>query len=91
LVENGPIVALIVLIVLVGANQLEHHLLQPLLMGKVLHINGLVIILALASGAMLAGVVGALLAVPLTAVGWTVFATCTGRDTTVTAPPDATD
>jgi predicted PurR-regulated permease PerM len=91
LVENGPIVALIVLIVLVGANQLEHHLLQPLLMGKVLHINGLVIILALASGAMLAGVVGALLAVPLTAVGWTVFATCTGRDTTVTAPLDAAD
>jgi predicted PurR-regulated permease PerM len=80
LVENGPIVALIMLIVLVGANQLEHHLLQPLLMGRVLHVSGLVIILALASGAMLAGVVGALLAVPLTAVGWTVFRTCTGRD-----------
>jgi putative heme transporter len=79
LLANGPAQALIVLVVLVAANQLEHHVLQPLLMGKVLNINGLVIILALASGAMLSGVVGALLAVPLTAVTWTVFKTCSGR------------
>jgi predicted PurR-regulated permease PerM len=79
LLANGPAQAIIVLVVLVAANQLEHHVLQPLLMGKVLNINGLVIILALASGAMLSGVVGALLAVPLTAVAWTVFKTCSGR------------
>ena len=75
LVSNGPVSALIVLAVLIGANQLEHHLLQPLLMGRVLHIHGLVILLALAAGAVLAGIVGALLAVPLTAVGWTVLKT----------------
>lgn len=75
LVSNGPVSALIVLAVLIGANQLEHHLLQPLLMGKVLHIHGLVILLALAAGAVLAGIIGALLAVPLTAVGWTVLKT----------------
>ncbi|MGP5396311.1 AI-2E family transporter [Arthrobacter rhombi] len=75
LVSNGPVSALIVLAVLIGANQLEHHLLQPLLMGRVLHIHGLVILLALAAGAVLAGIVGALLAVPLTAVGLTVLKT----------------
>lgn len=80
LVSNGPFTALIVLAVLIGANQLEHHILQPLLMGKVLHIHGLVILLALAAGAFLSGVIGALLAVPLTAVGWTIIKTWSGRD-----------
>lgn len=73
LVENGPVPALIVLVLLVAANQFEHHILQPLFMGRVLRIHGLVIILALAAGATLAGVIGALLAVPLTAVGWTIY------------------
>ncbi|MDO5752044.1 AI-2E family transporter, partial [Arthrobacter sp.] len=84
LVFNGPVPALVVLVVLVGANQLEHHVLQPLLMGKVLRIHGLVILLALAAGTTLAGLVGALLAVPLTAVGWSIVKTWTGRDD----PPD---
>ena len=83
LVENGPVPALIVLIILVVANQFEHHILQPLFMGRVLRIHGLVIILALAAGATLAGIIGALLAVPLTAVGWTIYKTlATGRTTT---------
>ncbi|MGN7200100.1 AI-2E family transporter [Arthrobacter sp. SAFR-044] len=81
LVENGPVTALIVLVILVAANQFEHHILQPLFMGRVLRIHGLVIILALAAGATLAGVIGALLAVPLTAVGWTIYKTLAGRDT----------
>ena len=75
LIFNGPIAALVVLAIIVGVNQLEHHLLQPLLMGKVLSIHGLVILLALAAGSTLAGLVGALLAVPLTAVGWTIIKT----------------
>ena len=81
LVENGPVTALIVLVILVAANQFEHHILQPLFMGRVLRIHGLVIILALAAGATLAGVIGALLAVPLTAVGWTIFKTLAEKDT----------
>ncbi|MEV8041370.1 AI-2E family transporter [Arthrobacter sp. NPDC080082] len=80
LVSNGPVPALVVLAVLIGANQLEHHVLQPLLMGKVLNIHGLVILLSLAAGTMLAGVIGALLAVPLAAVGWTIIKVWTGRD-----------
>ena len=80
LISNGPGAALIVLAVLIGANQLEHHVLQPLLMGKVLHIHGLVILLSLAAGTMLAGIIGALLAVPLAAIGWTIIKTWSGRD-----------
>ncbi|WP_426998144.1 AI-2E family transporter [Pseudarthrobacter sp. N5] len=83
LISNGPVAALIVLAVVIGVNQLEHHFLQPVLMGKVLSIHGLAILLALAAGTMLAGIIGALLAVPLTAVGWTVIKTWSGRDTPV--------
>lgn len=73
--------ALIVLGVVIGTNQLEHHFLQPVLMGRVLKIHGLVILLALAVGTTLAGIVGALLAMPLTAVGWTVIKNLSGRAT----------
>ncbi|MET3719451.1 AI-2E family transporter [Arthrobacter sp. UYEF21] len=86
LVENGPLPALVVLIILVAANQFEHHLLQPLFMGRVLRIHGLVIILSLAAGATLAGVVGALLAVPLTAVAWTIYKTLSRPDTPAPEP-----
>jgi predicted PurR-regulated permease PerM len=79
LLSNGPVVALIVLILVLVANQIEHHLLQPLLMGRVLSIHGLAILLALATGTVLAGIIGALLAVPITAVGWSVVKTWTGR------------
>jgi predicted PurR-regulated permease PerM len=79
LVSNGPVTAVIVLAILILANQLEHHLLQPFLMGKVLSIHGLAILLALAAGSMLSGIIGALLAVPVTAVAWTVVKTWTGR------------
>ena len=90
LISNGPVSALIVLAVVIGVNQLEHHFLQPVLMGKVLSIHGLAILLALAAGTMLAGVIGALLAVPITAVGWTIIKTVTGREPApVAAVPSA--
>ncbi|WP_427004989.1 AI-2E family transporter [Pseudarthrobacter sp. H2] len=80
LISSGPVTALIVFAVVVGTNQLEHHFLQPVLMGRVLRIHGLAILLALAAGTTLAGIIGALLAVPLTAMGWTVIKTWSGRD-----------
>ena len=80
LISNGPIQALIVLAIVIAVNQLEHHFLQPVLMGKVLSIHGLAILLVLAAGTILAGIVGALLAVPITAVAWTVLKTWTAKD-----------
>lgn len=88
LISNGPVTALIVIAVLVASNQVEHHLLQPFLMGKVLSIHGLAILLALAIGTMLAGIIGALLAVPTAAVAWTAFKTWTGRGDTASAAGD---
>jgi putative heme transporter len=65
LVTQGPIVALIVVGVVVLVQQLEGNLLEPLLMSQSVRLHPVAVILGVAIGAELAGVVGALLAVPV--------------------------
>lgn len=67
LLAKGAIYALITLGLIVAVMQLESHVLQPLLMGRAVSIHPLAIVLAIATGAVLAGVVGALLSVPVLA------------------------
>lgn len=67
LVANGLIPALIVLGVVLGVQQIEGNLLQPLILGRAVQLNALAVVLAVAVGAVLAGITGALLAVPLLA------------------------
>ena len=90
LVANGPVVALIVVIVVVVVNQLEGNLLQPVVMGKALNIHSLAILLALTAGTILAGIIGAILAVPLTAVAWSVIKVYTGEDAGEPEPAEPT-
>lgn len=80
LVANGPIVALIVLAAVIAVNQLEGNFLQPVVMAQTLNLHALVILMALTAGTVLAGVIGAVLSVPLVAVGWSVLKVWTGRD-----------
>ena len=47
--------------------QLEGHVLQPLVMGRAVSIHPLAVVLAIAGGGVLAGIIGALLAVPVLA------------------------
>lgn len=70
LVTNGPVTALIVVGVVILVNQLEGNFLQPVVMGHTLSVHPLVILVALTAGTVLAGIIGAILAVPLTAVAW---------------------
>ncbi|MFH5823384.1 AI-2E family transporter [Georgenia sp. AZ-5] len=70
LVANGPVAALIVVAVVVAVNQLEGDLLAPVVIGRALALHPLVILFALTAGTILSGIVGALLAVPITAVAW---------------------
>ncbi|MHA7280645.1 AI-2E family transporter [Arthrobacter sp. MDT2-2] len=70
LVANGPFVALMVIIVVIVVNQLEGNFLQPVVMGRTLQVHALVILLALTAGTILAGIIGAILSVPVAAVGW---------------------
>ena len=67
LVAQGPWTALAMLIVVVVVQQIESHVLQPFLMGRLVAVHPLAIIIAIAAGVTVAGVVGALIAVPLAA------------------------
>ncbi|WP_461164734.1 AI-2E family transporter [Arthrobacter sp. R4-81] len=80
LVANGPVVALIVVAVVIAVNQLEGDLLQPVVMGKSLQLHALVILMALTAGTILAGIIGAVLSVPLAAVAWAIIQVWTAED-----------
>jgi putative heme transporter len=67
LVAQGPLIALFMLLGVVGVQQVESNVLQPFLLGRMVSIHPLAVILAVASGVLLAGVTGALVAVPLLA------------------------
>jgi predicted PurR-regulated permease PerM len=67
LLAKGVIYALITLGLVVAVLQLEAHVLQPLVMGRAVSIHPLAIVLAISTGAVLAGIIGALLAVPVLA------------------------
>ncbi len=64
LLAKGLIYALITLGLIVAVMQLEAHVLQPLVMGRAVSIHPLAVVLGLTAGGVLAGVIGALLAVP---------------------------
>ncbi|GAA5157793.1 MULTISPECIES: AI-2E family transporter [Amycolatopsis] len=68
LVTNGFVTALIVLGIVILVMQLESHILQPLLLGRAVRLHPLAVVLAIAVGLVVAGIAGALLAVPLLAV-----------------------
>jgi predicted PurR-regulated permease PerM len=68
LVTQGPISALIVLAIVIGVQQLEGHVLQPLIMGRAVALHPLSVILAIATGIVVGGIVGGLVAVPILAV-----------------------
>jgi len=68
LVTVGPVKALIVLGVVIAVQQLEGHVLQPLIMGRAVALHPLAVILSIATGVLVAGIVGGLVAVPLLAV-----------------------
>lgn len=68
LVANGPINALIMLAIVLLVQQLESHILQPLVMGKAVALHPVAVILSVAAGSYLAGIPGALFSVPILAV-----------------------
>ncbi len=68
LVTKGLVVALIVLGVVLLVQQVEAHALQPLLLGRAVQLHPVAVVLAIAAGTVVGGIIGALLAVPTIAV-----------------------
>nr|WP_246416130.1 AI-2E family transporter [Nocardioides luti] len=67
LVDQGPITALFMLGGVIVVQQIEGHVLQPFLMGRWVSVHPLGVILAIGGGVLVAGIPGALVAVPLAA------------------------
>jgi predicted PurR-regulated permease PerM len=68
LVSGGLVDALLVLAAIVVVQQVEGHLLYPLLMARTVHLHPAVIVVALAAGGTLGGIVGVFLAVPVAGI-----------------------
>lgn len=75
LAADGLLAALIVTLGIAGIGQLEGHVLQPLIMGKQVSLHPVVVALGVTCGTVVGGILGAIVAVPLIAVAWSVFST----------------
>lgn len=67
LVTHGPVTALIMLGITVLVMEAEGHFLQPILLGRAVALHPLVVLVGLVVGSTLAGILGALLAIPVLA------------------------
>ena len=90
LVSGGVVDALLVLGAVVLVQQVEGHLLYPLLMSRAVHLHPAVIVVSLAAGGILAGIVGVFLAVPVAGVASVILQYSQNRpapDTPLTEAP----
>ncbi|MEV6107583.1 AI-2E family transporter [Streptomyces sp. NPDC051940] len=67
-VTNGLVIALLALGVVLLVQQIEGHVLQPFILGRMVRVHPLAVVLAVAAGTLIAGIAGAVVAVPLVAV-----------------------
>ncbi|NEN05005.1 AI-2E family transporter [Diaminobutyricibacter tongyongensis] len=80
LVSNGPLSAALVVLVVIIVNHIEGTILKPLMMGKTVSLPAFVVLVVIAAGTAVGGIVGALLAVPLTAAAWGVVQVWDGEN-----------
>ncbi|MFE2260366.1 AI-2E family transporter [Streptomyces griseosporeus] len=72
LVTQGVFTAVMTLVVVLAVQQIEGHILQPFILGRAVRVHPLAVVLSVAAGGMVAGIGGAVVAVPLVAVTNTV-------------------
>ncbi|MCQ4083979.1 AI-2E family transporter [Streptomyces sp. RB6PN25] len=78
LAGRGPIIAVVVLLLIVIIGQIEGHVLHPLVMAWAVRLHPVVIAVSVVAGGIVAGVIGAVVAVPMLSVAWAVV--CALRD-----------
>ncbi|WP_338900303.1 AI-2E family transporter [Streptomyces sp. TG1A-60] len=72
LVTQGVFTAVMTLVVVLAVQQIEGHILQPFILGRAVRVHPLAVVLSVAAGGLIAGIGGAVVAVPLVAVTNTV-------------------
>ncbi|MDO3701486.1 AI-2E family transporter [Micromonospora sp. C28SCA-DRY-2] len=75
LAANGPGTALLTLAAVIAVQQIEGNLLEPLIMKRQVRLHPAVILVAVTAGTLVAGIAGAFVAVPITAVVWRIVET----------------
>jgi predicted PurR-regulated permease PerM len=70
LATKGPLIAAMVVALIVVIGQIEGHVLHPIVMSWAVRLHPVVVALSVIGGAIAAGVVGAVVAVPLVSVLW---------------------
>lgn len=73
LISNGVVDAALVVVVIVAIQQIEGDLLYPNVVGRLIRLHPIAILLVLTAGTVVAGVIGALLSIPVAAAAWTAF------------------
>ncbi|MFG3553564.1 AI-2E family transporter [Micromonospora sp. NPDC047557] len=86
LAANGPTTALLTLAAVVAVQQIEGNLLEPLVMKRQVRLHPAVILVAVTAGTLIAGIAGAFVSVPITAVLWRVIDTVQRRRSGADAP-----
>ncbi|MEU8550781.1 AI-2E family transporter [Streptomyces roseoverticillatus] len=89
LVTKDVFTALMVLIVVLAVQQIEGHVLQPFILGRAVRVHPLAVVLSVVAGSLIAGIGGAVVAVPLVAVTNTVvgYLRAFTRDKALAAAP----
>jgi putative heme transporter len=91
LADGGPWIALIALGIVIGVQFLEGNFLQPVIQSRTVDLHPAVILLAVAAGGSLFGILGAYLAVPVTAVAFAAAAALRAEETAPGAEPPPPD
>jgi putative heme transporter len=73
LAGRGPVIALIVLAMIALIGQFEGHVLHPLVMSRAVNLHPVVVALSVVTGALLGGIIGAIIAVPVVSTTWAVM------------------
>lgn len=72
LAGRGPVIAAVVLVLIVVVGQFEGHVLHPLVMSWAVQLHPVVVAISVIAGSIVAGVIGAVVAVPMVSVAWSV-------------------
>ncbi|SPT76016.1 sporulation integral membrane protein YtvI [Arcanobacterium haemolyticum] len=75
LATDGLSMFIIIGLGIAGIGQIEGHLLQPLIMGKKVSVHPVAVAVGVSAGGFAGGLMGAVIAIPLIAVIWSVFRT----------------
>lgn len=86
LATQGPVIAIVVGLGIALIGQFEGHVLTPLIMGKQVSLHPVAVALSVTSGTLVAGILGAVIVIPIVAVIWAVYAKLRNLD-----PPMTTD